>query len=92
MLLKNMKDKRVYIVGVDPDTIQSLRSLIRINLLPFGKSGSTISVDLSANCDGWIYDPNRNGIQIPIKFRYPSSGSTHSMEFSTGCPTIDVTP
>ena len=36
-----------------------------------------IPVDLSANCDGWIYDPNGSGIQIlGIRSRDPFSGST----------------
>ena len=35
-----------------------------------------IPVDLSANCEGWIYDPNGSGIQIlGIRFRDPFSGS-----------------
>ena len=36
-----------------------------------------IPVDLSANCEGWIYDPNGSGIQIfGIGSRDPFSGST----------------
>ena len=36
-----------------------------------------IPVDLSANCEGWIYDPNGSGIQIlGIRSRDPCSGST----------------
>ena len=36
-----------------------------------------IPVDLSANCEGWIYDPNGSGIQIlGIRSRDPFSGST----------------
>ena len=36
-----------------------------------------IPVDLSANCDGWICDPNGSGIQIlGIRSRDPFSGST----------------
>ena len=36
-----------------------------------------IPVDLSANCEGWIYDPNGSGIQIVgIRSRDPFSGST----------------
>ena len=36
-----------------------------------------IPVDLSANCGGWIYDPNGSGIQIlGIRSRDPFSGST----------------
>ena len=37
-----------------------------------------IPVDLSTNCEGWIYDPNGSGIQIlGIRSRDPFSGSTH---------------
>ena len=40
-----------------------------------------IPVDLSANCEGWIYDPNGSGIQIlGIRSRDPFSGSTHISE------------
>ena len=36
-----------------------------------------IPVDLSANCEGWIYDPDGSGIQIVgIRSRDPFSGST----------------
>ena len=36
-----------------------------------------IPVDLSANCEGRIYDPNGSGIQIlGIRSRDPFSGST----------------
>ena len=36
-----------------------------------------IPVDLAANCEGWIYDPNGFGIQIlGIRFRDPIPGST----------------
>ena len=36
-----------------------------------------IPVDLSANCEGWIYDPNGSGIQIlGIRSRDRFSGST----------------
>ena len=36
-----------------------------------------IPVDLSASCEGWIYDPNGSGIQIlGIRSRDPFSGST----------------
>ena len=36
-----------------------------------------IPVDLSANCEGWIYDPNGSGIKIlGIRSRDPFSGST----------------
>ena len=45
--------------------------------LPYCKSGSMVPVDLSANCEGWIYDPNGSGIQIlGIRSRDPFSGST----------------
>ena len=34
-------------------------------------------MDLSAKCDGWIYDPNGSGIQnLGIRSRDPFSGST----------------
>ena len=62
---------------MDPDTILSLRSRIRMNLLPYCEGGSMIPVDLSANCEGWIYDPDGSGIQIlGIRSRDPFSGST----------------
>ena len=36
-----------------------------------------IPVDLSANCEGWIYDRNGSGIQIlGIRSRDPFPGST----------------
>ena len=57
---------------MDPDTIRSLRSRIRMDLLSCCKCGSMIPVDLSANCEGRIYDPNGSGIQIPgFRFRDP---------------------
>ena len=37
---------------MDPDTIPSVRSRIRMDLLPYCDGGSMIPVDLSANCDG----------------------------------------
>ena len=49
---------------MDPDTIRSLTSRIQKDLLPYCEEGSMIPVDLSANCEGWIYDPNGSGIQI----------------------------
>ena len=63
---------------MDPDTIRSLRSWIRKDLLPYCERGSMIPVDLSANCEGRIYyDPNGSGIQIlEIRSRDPFSGST----------------
>ena len=45
-----------------------------------------IPVDLSANCEGWIYDPHGSEIQIlGIRSRYPFSGSTNmsGQEFMT---------
>ena len=51
---------------MDPDTIRSLRSQIRMDLLPYCEGGSMIPVDLSANCEGWIYEPNGSGIQILV--------------------------
>ena len=35
-----------------------------MDLLHYCEGGSMIPVDLSANCEGWIYDPNGSGIQI----------------------------
>ena len=36
-----------------------------------------IPVDLSVNCEGWIYDPNGSGIQVfGIRSRGSFSGST----------------
>ena len=81
LLKKTIKDTRVSFVGdripMDPNTIRSIRSRIRMDLLPYCKGGSMIPVDLSANCEGWIYDPNGSGIQIlGIRSRDPYSGST----------------
>ena len=78
---KSTKDTWVAFVGdripMDPDIIQSLRSRIRMDLLPYCEGGSMIPVDLSANCEGWIYDPHGSGIQIlGIRSRDPFSGST----------------
>ena len=62
---------------MDPDAIKSLRSRIRMDLLPYFEGGSMIPVDLSANCEGWIYDPSGSGIHIlGIRSRGPFSGST----------------
>ena len=36
---------------MDPETIPSVRSRIRMDLLPYCDGGSMISVDLSANCE-----------------------------------------
>ena len=48
-----------------------------MDLLPYCEDGSMISVDLSANREGRIYDPNGSGIQIlGIRSRDPFSGST----------------
>ena len=47
-----------------------------------------ISVDLSANCESWIYDPNGSGIQIlGIRFRDPFSGSR---DMSAVCTTLSL--
>ena len=47
---KSIKDTRVAIVGgripMDPDTIQILRSRIRMDFLPYCEGGSMIPVDL----------------------------------------------
>ena len=60
---------------MDSVTIRSLRSRIRMDLLPYCKGGSMIPVDLSANCESWIYDRNGSGIQIlGIRSRDPFSG------------------
>ena len=62
---------------MDPDTIGNLRSRIRKDLLLYCEGGSMIPVDLSANCEDWIYDPNGSGIQIlGIRSRDPFSEST----------------
>ena len=55
------------------------------------QNGSMIPVDLSANCEGRIYDPNGSGIQIlGIRSRDPFSGSTdmsaHDTDFITEKP------
>ena len=84
LLKKNTQDTRVSFVGdripMDPDTLQSLRSRIRIDLLPYCEGRSMIPVDLlanSANCEGRIYDRNGSGIQIlGIRSRDSFSGST----------------
>ena len=48
-----------------------------MDFLPYCEDGSMIPVDLSANCEGRIYDPNGSGIQIlGIRSRDPFSGST----------------
>ena len=78
---KNIKVTSVSFVGnripIDPDTIRSLGSRLRMELLHYCEGGSMISVDLSANCEGWIYDPNGSGIQIlGIRSQDPFSGST----------------
>ena len=62
---------------MDPDTIPSLRSRIRMDLLPYCEDGSMIPVDLSANCEVGAYDLNGSGIQIlGIRSLDPFSGST----------------
>ena len=84
LLKKNIEDTRVSFVSdrilMDPDTIRSLRSWIRMDLLPYCEGRSMISVDLSANsanCEGRIHDPNGSGIQIlGIRSRDPFSRST----------------
>ena len=47
---------------MDPETMRSLRSRIRMDLSPYCEGGSMIPVDLSVNCEGLIYDPNGSGI------------------------------
>ena len=82
LLKKSIKGRYVsFFVGdripMDPDTTRSLGSWIRMEILPYYEGGSMIPVDLSANCEGWIYDPNGSGIQIlGIRSRDPFSGST----------------
>ena len=81
LLKKARKDMRVSFVGdripMDLDTIRSLRSRIRMDLLPYCEGRSMIPVDRSANCEDRIYDPNGSGIQIlGIRSRDPFSGST----------------
>ena len=52
-----------------------------------------IPVDLSANFDGWFYDPNGSGIQIlGIRSRDPSSGSTDMSGSDTIVLTIILPP
>ena len=80
LLKMDIKDTGVSFVGdlipMDPDTIRSLRSRIRMDILPCCEGRSMIPVDLSANCEGRIYDPNGSGIQIlGIRSRDPFSGS-----------------
>ena len=61
---------------MDPDTIRSCRSRIRMDLLPYCEGGCMMPVDLSVNCEGWIYDPNGSGIQIVgVRSWDPFSGS-----------------
>ena len=64
---------------MDPDTIRSLGSRIRMDPLHYCEGGSMIPVDLSANCEGLIYDPNgstdMSGYEVlrttgPILFRF----------------------
>ena len=78
--LKDIKVTRVSFVGdripMDHDTKRSLGSWIRMDLLHYCESGSMIPVDLSANCEGWIYDLNGPEIQIlGIRSRDPFSES-----------------
>ena len=62
---------------MDPVTMRSLRSRIRMDLLPYCEVGSMIPVDLSAYCEGRICDPNGSGIQIlGIRSGDPFSEST----------------
>ena len=72
---------------MDPDTLLSLRSRIRMDLLPYCEGRYMIPVDLSANsanCESRIYDPNGSGIQIlGIRSRDPFSGSTDMSGHST---------
>ena len=77
---KSITDSWVSFVGdripMDPDTIQSLRSRIRMDLLPYCEDGSMITVDLSANCeDGsviWTDPGSRSlGSDPRIRFRNP---------------------
>ena len=50
---------------MDPNTIRSLRSLIRMNILPYCEGGSMIPVDLSANVRvESVCDLNGSGMQI----------------------------
>ena len=50
-----------------------------------------IPVDLSANCEGWVYDPNGSGIQIlGIRSRDPFSGSTDMSGTSTYIPMLQA--
>ena len=74
---------------MDPDTIRSLRSQIRMDLLPSeGKREKRmIPVDLSANCEVWIYDPNGSEIQIlGIRFRDPRTCLIDSTYLPTHLP------
>ena len=62
---------------MDPNKIRSLTAWIPMDLLPYCEGGSLIPVDLSANCESWIYDSKASGIQIfGIRSRNPFSGST----------------
>ena len=69
LLKKAIKDTRVSFVGdripMDPDTIRSLRSRIRMDLLPYCEGRSMIPVDLSANCEGWIFGSTLSDIEPP---------------------------
>ena len=77
---KSITDSWVSFVGdripMDPDTIPSLRSRIRMDLLPYCEDGYMISVDLSANCEGgsviWTGPGTRSLGSYPgIRFRDP---------------------
>ena len=49
-----------------------------------------IQVDLSANCESWIYYPNGPGIQtLEIRSRDPFSGSTDMSDPDTGMRSCD---
>ena len=64
-------------LSVDPDTVRSLRPLIRMDLSPYCEGGSMIPLNLLANCEGWIYDPNKSGILIlEIRSQDPLSETT----------------
>ena len=77
---KSITDSWVSFVGdripMDPDTIPSLLSRIRMDLLPYCEDGSMIPADLSANCeDGsviWTDPGSRSlGSNPGIRFRNP---------------------
>ena len=61
-----------------------------MDLLPYCEGEAMIPVDLSANCEDLIYDPNESGIQIlgirsRIRFRCPRTCLLQAIIFEQYC-------